>query len=259
MSSRSRRIRKWTVRLLLTVTSLAALDIAILLYPTPLFAYSQSFGSYRVYADEPIPDGTAGVIEDLTRRVAAMEHGSPGGSHRIYLCNSTRRYALLAFLARRSSESQAIGLSFPDESFVQMPRLRRFAALNRETLPHSRFEGNLAEAVAHEIAHFNSLHALGLRRHLALPVWKSEGWAEYQANLAAIHADPGYDLHARIDRLLDDGFWARGHGASRRMWEAQLLVEFLGEVKGYRLADLAREDVTEISARDAMIEWWRSR
>lgn len=44
---------------------------------------------------------------------------------------------------------------------------------------------------------------------------------------------------------------------ARRLWEAQLLVEFLGEVKGYRLADLAREDVTETLASQAMMEWHR--
>ena len=60
-------------------------------------------------------------------------------------------------------------------------------------LRHTRFEGNLAEVIAHEIAHFNSVRALGYRRHLGQPLWKSEGWAEYQANLAAIRADPDYD------------------------------------------------------------------
>jgi hypothetical protein len=50
----------------------------------------------------------------------------------------------------------------------------------------------MAEVIAHEIAHFNSVHALGFRSHLRQPVWKSEGWAEYQANLAPIRADPDW-------------------------------------------------------------------
>ena len=47
----------------------------------------------------------------------------------------------------------------------------------------------LQGVIAHEIAHFNSVHALGYRAHLAQPVWKSEGWAEYQANVAAIRIE----------------------------------------------------------------------
>ena len=257
MKSTWRSIRKWAMRCLLAAAVLAVLYLGVLFYPAPLFAYAKRIGSYRVYADEQIPTGMSGVIEDLDRRIAAMEHGAPGGNHRIYLCSSPGRYAFFAFLTRRSADSLAIGLSLPNETFVSMARVRRFAEANHGVLRHTRFEGNLAEVVAHEISHFNSLRALGLRRHLAQPLWKSEGWAEYQANLAAIRADPSYDLHARIDQLLDDDFWTGGAGAARWMWEAQMLVEFLGEVKGYRLADLAREDVTEMFARDAMMEWHR--
>jgi len=250
-------IRKWTVRSLVALAVLALLYLGILLYPTPLFANAARIGRYRVYSDEPVSAAIADAIADLERRLAAMEHPPPSGNHRVYLCNSPQRYAFFAFLTRKSPESLAIGLSFPNESFVSMTRVRRFAEANRGRLRHTRFEGNLAEVLAHEISHFNSLRALGLRRHLSLPLWKSEGWAEYQANLAAIRADTSYDLHARIDQLLDDRLWGESARLARRLWEAQLLVEFLGEVKGFRLADLAREDVTEASARNAMMEWHR--
>ena len=73
--------------------------------------------------------------------------------------------------------------------------------------------------VAHEVAHFNSAHALGLRAHLRQPFWKSEGVA-------------------------------------RGLWESQLLVEFLGEVKGYRLADIVGDEVTAPSTREAMLSWY---
>jgi len=109
---------------------------------------------------------------------------------------------------------------------------------------------------ATEIAHFGSAHALGLRRHLRQPMWKSEGWAEYQANLAAIRSDPDYDLRRRIDVLQDESYWAGRHGVARSLWESQLLVEFLGEVQKYRLTDLVREDVTKESTRGQMMSWY---
>jgi hypothetical protein len=43
------------------------------------------------------------------------------------------------------------------------------------------------------------------------------------------------------------------------MREWQLLVEFLGEVRGYRLADLSRDEVTQFSAREQMMDWYRNR
>jgi len=187
-----------------------------------------------------------------------MEHELHRVAPRVYLCNSRNRYNFFARLTRMNSESLAIGLSAANEMFVSMTRVRTFEAHNGGRLRHTRFEGNLSEVIAHEIAHFNSLQALGFRPHLAQPVWKSEGWAEYQANVAMIRDDPAYDLRERIDVLLDDRYWV-GSGLARDLWEWQLLVEYLGEVKGYRLADLVRADVSRFGTRQEMMAWYRER
>jgi hypothetical protein len=254
-----RRIGKWSSRLGLALAVAAALYIAPILYPTPLFAYGERFGEYRVYSDEPIPADFARVIEEAARRVGAMEHAPDRAAPRVYLCRSRKRYDFFAFLVRKNPESLAIGLSVANEIFVSMTRVREFEASNRGRLRHTRFEGNPAEVIAHEIAHFNSARALGFRPHLAQPVWKSEGWAEYQANIAAIRDDPTYDLAERIDLLLDDAYWGGRHGVARQLWEWQLLVEFLGEVEGLRLVDLIRDEVTLDSAREQMMAWYRER
>jgi hypothetical protein len=253
------RIAKWTIKLLLALFVLGALYIGILVFPSPLFAHTENYGKYRVYSAESISADFGRVIEDLDRRIQAMEHAPPEASQRIYLCGP-KKYAFFAFLLRMNSESLAIGLTVANETFVSMDRVRLFAERNQGVFRHTRFEGNLAEVVAHEIAHFNSAHALGLRPHLRQPLWKSEGWAEYQANLAAIHADPDYDLARRMELLLDNDNWGgRPYGVARRLWESQLLVEFLGEVKGYRLMDLVSDEVTESSTREQMMAWYRER
>ena len=251
-----RRIAKWTSGVLLVLFAVGVVYGAILVFPSPLFAHEESYGTYRVYSDEPISADFGGVIEDLDRRIQAMEHAPPEASQRIYLCGP-KRYSFFAFLLRMSPESLAIGLSVANETFVSVDRVRLFAEENRGVLRHTRFEGNVAEVVAHEVAHFNSVHALGYRAHLGQPVWKSEGWAEYQANLAAIRADPDYDLARRVELLLDDSYWGGLHGIAWSLWESQILVEFLGEVEGYRLADIVRDDVTISSTRERMMAWYR--
>ena len=251
-----RRITKWTLWLLLVLFAVGILYVAILTVPAPLFAHKKRFGTYRVYSDEPIPADFGRVIEDLDRRIRAMEHAPPEASQRIYLCGP-KKYSFFTSLLRMSPKSLATGLSAANESFVSTDRVRLFAARNHGVFRHTRFEGNLAEVVAHEIAHFNSVHALGLRAHMGQPLWKSEGWAEYQANLAAIRSDPDYDLRSRIELLLDDGYWGRPDGLARRQWESQLLVEFLGQIKGYDLTDIVKDEVTESSTREQMMDWYR--
>ena len=245
----------WVLRLALIPVAVGTLWVAVLFFPAPLFAHVKDYDGYRVYSDEPIAGDVDALIVDLDRRLHAMEHAPPEANQRIYLC-SPKKYAFFTFLLRMSPESLATGLSAANESFVSVERVRLFAELNRGLLRHTRFEGNFAEVVAHEIAHFNSVHALGFRPHLRQPMWKSEGWAEYQANLASIRADPDYDLRRRIAVLLDGSYWGGRHGPARYQWESQLLVEFLGEVKGYGLADIVREDVTEAGTRDEMMAWY---
>ena len=257
MTPVARRITRWTLGILLVPIAVGALYVAVLVFPSPLFAHERSYGTYRVYSDEAIAADFDRVINDLDRRLEGMEHAPPDASQRIYLCGATK-YSFFAFLARKGSDSLAIGLSVANETFVSLDRVRLFAAMNRGVFRHTRLEGNLAEVVAHEIAHFNSLRALGYRAHLDQPLWKSEGWAEYQANRSAIRADPGHDLRRRVDLLLDDSHWSERHEMARRLFEHQLLVEFLGDVKAYRLEDLVKEDVTEVSTREQMMVWYRS-
>jgi hypothetical protein len=253
----ARGIARWTARLALVLVAVAAAYAALLVFPTPLFSHRARYGAYRVYSVEPIAAGFDRVIDDLDRRVHGMEHPPPEASQRIYLCGP-KTFALFAFLLRMNPESLAIGLSAANESFVSVDRVRLFAAANHGVLRHTRFEGNMAEVVAHEIAHFNSAHALGYRAHLSQPLWKSEGWAEYQANRSAIRADPDYDLARRVEMLSDDSYWGGRPRFARRMWEAQLLVEFLCEVKGYELEDLVQDEVTESSTREEMMAWYRT-
>jgi hypothetical protein len=119
---------------------------------------------------------------------------------------------------------------------------------------HSRFEGNIAEVIAHEVAHFNVIKARGYRAAMAMPVWKSEGYAEQQANPAAIRANSTYAFVERIELLRDDRFWSQSSYA-RQLFEWQLLVEYLIDVQGADLEGLMRAYVTEAATRERMLAW----
>ena len=168
-------------------------------------------------------------------------------------------HSLVARLVRKPDQSLAIGLSLPKDIFLSATRIQQFAAANRGVFEHSRFEGNTAEVIAHEVAHFYSVQGLGFRDHLAQPLWKSEGWAEFQANAVHTRREGLEGLARRIDLLRNDVHWDPSHPFARRMYEWHLLVEYLGEVEGLGLAEIAAEDTTEARAREAMMGWYRNR
>jgi hypothetical protein len=186
-----------------------------------------------------------------------MDHARPGESYRVFLCGDESLYSLFARLTRRAPNSLAIGLSVLDNMYLNEAKIQRFAAAGPGVIYHSRYEGSVAEVIAHEIAHDNVVEAIGIRRALRMPVWKSEGYAEYQANLASTRADGTYDFLRRIDLLLDDGFWGHGRSIARRLFEWHVLVEYLCDVRGLGLEGLEDPSVTEGSAREEMLVWYR--
>jgi hypothetical protein len=253
----TRTTLKWILRGVVFLLVLAALDVAVLAFPHPLFEHKQRFDGFTVYSDLPIPDHYGEVIEDARARIEAMDYVRPDANYDVFICDEPWRYSLFAFLTRRTSNSLAIGLSAFDHIFVNNLKVQRFAAQNYGGIRHSRYEGNTAEVIAHEIAHFKMLKQLGVWTALNLPLWKSEGMAEYLANLAATRADESYDFTERVDLLMNIEFWGSEHSFARQMFESHLLIEFLAEEQGLSLNDLANPKVTDDLARDQMLAWYR--
>lgn len=251
-------IVRWTLRGLAAIAVLAGLYVGALAFPRPLFAHSARFDGFTVYADRPLTEEAGRMVDEARRRVAAMERARSGGPHRVFLCADPRLYSVFTFLTRRSSNSLGIGLWALNTIYVNETKVQRMVAAGGRPR-HSRFEGSAAEVIAHEIAHFNAIETLGLRPAVRLPLWKQEGYAEYQANLAATRDDPGYDFAARVALLLDDGFWGPGNTVARRYYGWQLLVEFLGDIEGMGLPEIADDAVTESEARSRMLAWYEAR
>jgi len=250
---------KWTVRGLLLLVLLVAIDIAILAFPNVLFAHKQTFDEFTVYSNQPLPGGYGQVIDGVRERIEAMENARPGADCRVYVCDSQRLFSFFAFLTRRSSDSMAICLSAFNSVYMNEEKIGRIAAHNYGGIRHCRFEGDYAEVIAHEIVHINVVKSAGYWKAIKMPFWKSEGYAEYQANIAPARADSSYFFTDRIDLLMDTAFWGGDESIARRLYEWHILVEYLAEEKGYGLEELYDETVTELSTRREMLAWYDER
>jgi hypothetical protein len=256
MKSWRRTAGKWALRGILLLVLLAALDVTALAFPYPLFENKFEADKLTIYSNVPLPDDVEEIAEGVQARVDAMECPQLDAGYRVFICGGERLYSFFAFLSRKSPNSMGIGLSLLGNMYLNGPRIDRIAASDHGGMRHSRFEGDLAFVIAHEIAHSNVIEELGLRTALGLPDWKSEGYADYQAALAGTRADRSYALADRIRFLLDDSFWGGGRSIARRLYEWHLLVEFLAEEKGFDLNDLIDETVTEAFARQEMLAWY---
>lgn len=253
---RWRRPLRWGIGIILATAGGLAAAATVLYRPDPLFLHRAAYGGFRIFSAAPIPAGFDAAIQDVEVRIAAMERPDLRQDYRVFLCGATG-FRLFAVATRKDPDSLAIVLTVPRNIILSLDGLHRMAAANDAGLRHTRFEGSPAEAIAHEVAHFHSLAILGRPRHSQLPIWKSEGWAEYQANAAYTGPEGPDALRERIRRLDDDALWAGRPPRARRLYEWHLLTEFLGEIDGMDLRRIADPAVTEGGTRAAMRRWAR--
>jgi hypothetical protein len=214
---------------------------------------------FSVYSDREIPKDFEFILEDARFRVEGMELYRGNRDLRLFFCFSQRKFETLIKLSGKRHAGQALVISVAGNAFFSKQGIERIGQRNGGRPTHSRLEGSWAAAIAHEVAHDLVFAEIGYKRARRIPVWKSEGCADYSANLASAGADPDYDLGSRIGLLLDDDSWQSAAGfVDRRHFRWHLLVEFLCTVRGFTFADLMDEGVTEEAARAELMAWYSS-
>lgn len=257
MKTRIPKIVKWVLWALAAVIVLFALYLSVFFLPYPLFPHHIEHAGFSLYSDREIPEDFKQILEDARLRVDAMELHRGQAPPRIFVCQSQRLFVFLVKWAGKRHVGQGLLISVAGNAFFSDEMIRAIGKRNDGRPTHSRLAGSWAAAIAHEVAHDLVYSELGFSGARGMPAWKSEGYADTQANLAAAAADPDYDLRRRIEFLLDDDSWQSATGfVDRRHFRWHVLVEFLCGVKGYGFADLMDESVTEERARVEMMEWF---
>ena len=252
-----RRAGRWLLVGSTVLVLIAVLFVGLVLFPYPLFPHHESFKGFSVNSDRPIPEEFADVARDARNRVAAMELFSPEATYRIFLCRSEKLYAFFCDLTGKEPTSQALVFSVVGTMILSETGIEQMRRRTGGVPPHSRFEGSLSEAIAHEVAHVQVVTELGHRSAQTLPYWMTEGWVEYQANLAETRSDPDYSLPARVSLLLDDAAWGPPYTRiDRRHFRWQILVEYLCQVKDYDFEQLTENAVTEKRAWGELMAWY---
>jgi hypothetical protein len=249
-AGRSKRLRAGLRRAAIGLGLPAAVGFLLLLFPYPLFPHTREVGGLRLHSDAELGPEVDTAMRDAWQRVLAMELHRPDARYTLFLCRSERLYRLYCRLTRTPPVTQGLIVSSLTRTVIlSATGIQRMRQRTGGDPPHSRFEGSLAAAIAHEVAHLQAASAVGPRRNRSLPPWKSEGWADYSAHRARILEDTSHDLARRVELLRDDARWGGPYPSiDRRHFRWQLLVEFLVDVKGSRFADLVEDGVTEDDA-----------
>ena len=251
-----RKLLVWLAAAVGTIIVLGGLYLAVFFLPYPLFPHHAEFAGFSVYSDQSLSMTLAPDFEEARRRVEVMPLYRGSALPRVFLSHSRRRFALLVRLAGKRHAGQGLLISAAGNMFLSLPGIQAVARRHEGLPDKSRVEGSLAAAVAHEVAHSLIFDRFGLRGARRLPAWKSEGYADFSANLAAIKSDVDYDLCRRIDLVLDPDAWSGPVGpVNRRHVRWQVLVEYLSLEKGLDFDALLDPTLTESTAMSDMTAW----
>lgn len=249
---------RWLLRGSVLLLVLVGLYLSLFFLPYPLFPHHEELAGFEVYSDAKLPADLQRVFEDARGRVEAMELFRGTRPPRFFLCRSHWRCALIVRSAGKRRVGQGMVISAAGNAFLSLSIIESVGRRNDGAPEHSRLEGSLAGAVAHEVAHYLMGIELGRRRARSLPVWIAEGYADYSANLAPARADPQYDLNGRVALLLDEAHWQSPAGrVDRRHFGWHVLVEFLLTIEGLEFEDLLSGEVGEAQVWDRMVAWSR--
>jgi len=168
------RLRRRRIRAV--VTSLALAYLGILAVPDVLFAEQMSYRQFRVASDAPIDPALIKVLDRAAARLTTSSINQPEMIHRIYLCNSRWRKALLAprglgaYAITQMVFEYTVVLGEPE---VETDRILR--------PPPRRGGRSLSGVIAHERTHALIDDRLGGWTSMRCPSWKKEGYCDYIA------------------------------------------------------------------------------
>ena len=235
-----------TVRRLVLYAVAGALAVALafgglIVWPTPLFAFSLAAGRIVVSSDRPIPTaGAERVLRDCERLLERSPLVAEGPQYLLYVANEDwhhRLYFLPSPQAGGISYYYGIGgHSFLSGADFDAGRLVKWGYVT----PPPR---TLAYFCAHELTHVVTGEHIGLIAFIRLPEWVREGLADY----VAIENRQSFEQlrDALGDRPVDIAMM-QAYGSYPRY---RLLITYFLEKKGWSVDRLLQ---TRLSTDEAL-------
>lgn len=253
-----KKIGKWSLRLFLFLCFLLLMQFLIIAVPYPFFSEKLEYKNYTVYSDAEIDSSFHQTLDNVDKRLEAVEINQPELNHRLFFCQSEKLFRFFTFISEGDYPQQGFNVPALGNIFISDKFIKKLHAAHKgynEITQYSCSEGNIEELITHEIVHSLTYEMLEYFEDWSLPFWKREGYAEYAANIAVVKKDTLYNLHRRIENLNDDSFWGPTFGKLRHYYQSQILIEYLSEVKGLSFNDIVADDIKETEVLKELKEW----
>ena len=247
------RITLWCVAAAAVVF---ALQLTVLAYPQPFFSEKAQVGTVTLYSDTKSPWPLDSLAWEADQRLRASCLYDSDRNVRVFLFYNEGTFRFFARLSFLRPDLQGFNLSLFGNSYINLSRIQRMAARRADAPEFSIAEGSPVHIIVHEAAHGYLADHIGRSGWKRLPLWKQEGYPEYVANISEMRKEDGATLLKRIEILNDDEIWGGRQNRARVHYEAELLWEFLLDVKGYSIEAIIADTVTREDVYNDLMAWY---
>jgi hypothetical protein len=168
--------RRWSRRLLLSLTAAAVVYGVLLVRPQIVFAYEVRAENVVLHARSPLPDRAAEIAAAAQRRVSRSPLYVPTDTYDVYLCDTP---ALFAFFAPLHANVGGIADVYLTRNVWLRPSHLERDRLVGPSGAEASGDRTLTYFIAHEITHIMTARHVGRRGYYQLEKWQQEGYADY--------------------------------------------------------------------------------
>ena len=225
---RPRRRCRLAKRVLLMILGSAALWLALILHPQPLFAYSAERANVVLYARAPMPPQAGPLLDEVVRRISRSPLYDPRRTHHVFLCDTRALFGFLTVTGYRAGG--VTHAEFGGNVFIRPFSIER-GTVTGPSGQEKTGERTLAYFIAHEVTHAMTADRTGRWRYRQLSAFQVEGYADY------VGFGRPLDFAREREALIADApeMSTRRSGLYKRY---ELLVAYLLERRGLTVDDL---------------------
>jgi hypothetical protein len=240
---RPRRGRRLARRALLALLGSAAVWLALVLHPQPLFAYSAQRANVVLYTRVPMPPQAGPLLDEVVRRISGSPLYDARRAHHVFLCDTRTLFGFLTVTAYRAG-----GVSHAElggNVFIRPFSMERGTVIGPSG-QEATGERTLAYFIAHEITHAMTADRTGRRRYRQLSAFQVEGYADH------VGFSRPLDLAREREALMNDApeMSTRRSGLYKR---DELLVAYLLERRGLSVDELLARPLEQRQIEDELL------
>lgn len=212
----------------MTILGCAAVWLALILHPQPLFAYSAQRANVVLHTRAPMPPQVGPLLDEVVRRISRSPLYDAGRTHHVFLCDTRALFGFLTVDGYRAGGVAHAQLG--GNVFIRPFSIER-GTVTGPSGQEKTGERTLTYFIAHELTHAMTADRTGRWRYRQLSAFQVEGYADY------VGFGRPLDLARERQALLADApeMSPRRSGLYKRY---ELLVAYLLERRGLSVDQL---------------------